>query len=171
MKESYACVNRWLWCTGFLGSGVLSPRQQVLYGHAKYFQHNYRWFVLLHTKCRAVHKNQAESARQYWGSGITPEWFLRKNFLDVSHLATKIQRWLLNFLKLWNPASDNHPRYPLPCFSIYSNIVQSFFWKTHLVHYCVFFTKELVRFEVSTAVLLRIQILGNAVQCCCRTLV
>jgi hypothetical protein len=29
-----------------------------------------------------------------------PEWVLNKNFLDVSHLAPKIQRWLLNFLKL-----------------------------------------------------------------------
>jgi len=29
-----------------------------------------------------------------------PEWVPSENFLDVSHLAQKIQGWLLNFLKL-----------------------------------------------------------------------
>jgi hypothetical protein len=59
----------------------------------------------------SVHKNRAECARQYWGSGITSELVLNNNFLDVTLTAPKIKRWLLNFLKLWNPVWDDHPGY------------------------------------------------------------
>jgi hypothetical protein len=84
-------------------------------------------------------------------------------------MAPKIQRWLLNFLKLCGTLPgmtilDISIAMLLSVLLLPSKVSS----EKHDLFTTVFFRKELVRFEVSSAVLLRIQVFGNVMQCCCQ---